>query len=231
MKRSKILRSADEKVDKTKQYKIVEAVKLMKECHQVKFDATTEVHFTLGIDPRHADQQLRSNVSLPHGIGKKVKVVVFCEDDQEKIARSAGAIEAGNEALIEKVSKGWTNFDSAVATPSMMKNLAKIARVLGPRGLMPNPKAGTVTLEVEKVVRELLAGRLEFRNDKTGIVHTVFGKISFTEQQLQENLKMMIDSVIEAKPSGQKGVYLKNITINSTMGIGIRVTNVEEESS
>lgn len=223
MARSKSLRSADEQIDRMTRYSIAEAVKMMKDCSTVKFDATAEVHFTLGINPKHADQQIRSNVSLPNGTGKKVRVVVFCGDDKAAAAKEAGADEVGSEELIEKVSKGWTDFDTVVASPDMMRHLAKAARVLGPKGLMPSPKAGTVTPDVAKTVKELKAGRLEIRNDKTGIIHTVFGKLSFDQKKLEENLGKMIQTIIDVKPSGQKGDYIKNISINSTMGAGIKV--------
>jgi large subunit ribosomal protein L1 len=223
MSKSKSIRSAYDKIDREKRYPISEALKLMVSCSTVKFDPTAEVHFTLGIDPKHADQQVRTTVSLPHGTGKTVRVAVFCEDDKIKAAKLAGAIEAGAGDLIDKVAKGWTDFDVAVATPELMKSLAKIARVLGPRGLMPNPKAGTVTTDVEKVVKELSAGRIEFRNDKNGIVHSLFGKLSFGEKKLEENLKTVLKAVKDAKPAGLKKDYLKNVTINSTMGAGIKI--------
>ncbi len=224
MKRSKSLRNADEKIDRVKQFPLAEAIKLMKKYSTVKFDATAEIHFTLGINPKHADQQIRSTVSLPNGTGKKVKIVVFCSDDKVAAAKKAGAMEAGDKELIDRViQKGWTDFDVAVATPDIMKNLAKAARILGPKGLMPSPKAGTVTPEVEKTVKELVAGRLEFRNDKAGVIHTIFGKLSFDDKKLLENLEAMIKAIQEIKPSGQKGIYFKNITINSTMGTGIKI--------
>lgn len=223
MKQSKSLRAAYDQIDREARYSVTEAVKLMKKYSTVKFDATAEIHFTLGIDPRHADQQVRATVSLPHGTGKSVKVVVFCSDDKEKAAKAAGAIEAGSASLIEKINKGWLDFDVAVAEPTMMKELAPIARTLGPKGLMPNPKAGTVTPDVEKAVKELVAGRLEFRNDKGGLIHTVFGKLSFDEKKLTENLEAMIKAVLDVKPAGVKGNYIETITINSTMGAGIKV--------
>ncbi|MCF7918218.1 50S ribosomal protein L1 [Candidatus Gracilibacteria bacterium] len=223
MKKSKSLRAAYEKIDAEKLYSVSEAVKLMKQCSTVKFDATAEIHFNLGIDPKHADQQVRSTVSLPHGTGKLVRIAVFCGDDKVKAAKAAGAVEAGGLDLIDKVAKGWTDFDVAVSTPDMMKEMAKIARVLGPKGLMPNPKAGTVTPDVDKTVKELIAGRLEFRNDKAGIIHTIFGKLSFDEKKLTENLAAMIKSVQDVKPSGVKANYIKSIVVNSTMGVGIKI--------
>lgn len=229
MNKSKTLRAAYEGIGTETTYSAAEAVKLMVKHSQVKFDPTAEVHFTLGIDPRHADQQLRSTISLPHGTGKSVRVVAVCSDDKIKDAKAAGAIEAGGEELVEKMNKGWADFDAIVATPDMMKALAKAARVLGPKGLMPNPKTGTVTPDVEKIIKELAAGRLEFRNDKFGIVHTVFGKLSFGEAKLTENLEAMMKAINDAKPSGQKGIYLKKITINSTMGAGIKIDTGSEE--
>ena len=223
MKQSKSLKSAYEKIDKEKKYNLQEAIGLMLECSTVKFDPSAEIHFTLGVDPRHADQQVRNTVSLPHGTGKNIRVAVFCSDALAKKAKSAGAVEAGAEELIDKISKGWMDFDVAVATPDMMKQVAKVARVLGPKGLMPNPKAGTVTPDVEKAVKELGAGRIEFRNDKNAIIHTIFGKLSFGKDKLEENLKTLIKAVQDAKPTGAKGEYIKNVTIHSTMGAGIKL--------
>ncbi len=225
MTASKALRTSYEKFDREKTYSIEEAVKLMISCSTVKFDPTAEIHFTLGIDPKQADQQMRSTLSLPNGTGKSVRVAVFCEDDQVKAAKAAGATEAGGAELIDRVvSKGWTDFDVAVAQPAMMKLLGKAAKVLGPKGLMPNPKAGTVTPDIEKAVKELCAGRIEFRNDKFGLIHSIFGKLSFGDTKLAENLTRFINTVKEAKPSGAKGTFIKNITINSTMGPGIKVS-------
>jgi large subunit ribosomal protein L1 len=226
-KSSKALRAAYEKIDREKTYSIAEAIKLMKANSTVKFDATAEAHFNLGINPKHADQQVRSTVSLPHGTGKIVKVVVFCEDDKVKEAKSAGAIEAGADDLIAKINGGWTDFDVAVATPSMMKDISKVARILGPRGLMPNPKAGTVTMEVERAVKELAAGKIEFRNDKAGTVHSIFGKLSFDNKKLEENLDALIKAIRIAKPSGQKGIYIKSVNIHSTMGASIKLEVIE----
>lgn len=224
---SKALRAAYEKIDREKLYSLAEAVKLMLDNSTVKFNATAEAHFNLGINPKHADQQVRSTVSLPHGTGKSVKVVVFCEDDKVKEAKAAGAIEAGADDLIAKINGGWTDFDAAVATPSMMKNISKVARILGPRGLMPNPKAGTVTPDVKKAVAELAAGKIEFRNDKAGTVHSVFGKLSFDEKKLTENLESLVKAIKTAKPSGQKGIYIKSVNINSTMGAAVKLEIAE----
>ncbi len=227
MSYSKSLQDAYKKVPKESFFSVDQAVAHMVALSTVKFDATAEVHFRLGIDPRHADQQIRSTVSLPHGTGKTTKVVVFCADDKIAEAKAAGAMEAGAEALIQKIQGGWTDFDVAVATPDVMRDIAKVARVLGPKGLMPSPKSGTVTTDVKKTVSEIAAGRMEFRNDKSGIVHTVFGKLSFGEEKLKENLLAMIKTIKDAKPAGQKGIYFHSVTINSTMGAGIRL-NIEE---
>lgn len=223
MARSKSLRKADEAIDREKTYTTAEAVGLMKKFSTVKFDATAEVHFNLGIDPKHADQQIRTNVTLPNGTGKDVRVVAICSDDKVADAKAAGAVDAGGEELVEKISKGWFDFDALVATPDMMKVLAKAARVLGPKGLMPNPKLGTVTPDVVKIIGALKGGQLEIRNDKDGIIHTIFGKLSFDEKKLVENLEAMIENVQNAKPSGQKGIYFKTISVNSTMGAGMKI--------
>ncbi len=220
---SKALRAAYEKIDTEKTYSVKDAIKMMVESKTVKFDATAELHMNLGTDPKHADQQVRTTISLPHGTGKTVRIAVFCEDDQVKAAKSAGAIEAGDENLIEKVAKGWTDFDVAVATPGMMKSMAKVARVLGPKGLMPNPKAGTVSPNIEQTVKELIGGRIEFKNDKAAIIHTIFGKVSFGEEKLLENLNAMITAIKNVKPAGAKGTYIKSASINCTMGPGISI--------
>jgi len=221
---SKNLRKAYESFDREKTYSPAEAVALMRKLKHVKFDPTAEIHFTLGIDPKQAEQQIRTTISLPHGVGKTVRVAVFCEDDKVKAAKAAGAAMAGEKELIEKVAKGSVDFDVAVATPGMMSQLGKIAKVLGPKGLMPSPKSGTVTQDVEKTVKELVGGRLEIRNEKNGIVHSIFGKLSFDEKKLVENLETLIRLIKEIKPSTSKGTYLKNVTINSTMGPGIKIS-------
>ena len=226
---SKALRAGYEKFDRMKTYSLKEAVKLMVDTKRTKFDPTAEVHFNLGIDPRHADQQIRSTTTLPHGTGKTVRVVAICGDDLEKAAKAAGAIAAGGQELVDKIAQGWMDFDAVVATPDMMKTLAKAARTLGPKGMMPNPKTGTVTPDIEKVIKEITGGRLEFRNDKLGIVHIIFGKISFGPDKLTENLEALVKTIKDAKPSGQKGVYIKKVTINSTMGPGIMLDLTEDE--
>ena len=219
----KRLRDAYTQIDTTKAYPVAEAIKLLVGNSKTKFDATAEAHFVLGIDPRHADQQVRTTTSLPHGTGKSVRVAVVCEDDKVKAAKTAGAVEAGDEEFIDKISKGELDFDVLIATPAMMAKLGKVARVLGPKGLMPSPKSGTVTPDVEKTVKELVAGRIELRNEKRGIIHTVFGKVSFGDKKLEENLSALIQAIKDAKPTASKGTYIKSVTINSTMGAGIKV--------
>lgn len=210
-------------VDKEKFYEIDEAVELVKKAATAKFDETVELHLKLGVDSRHADQQVRNTVVLPNGTGKEVRVAVFAKGEKAKEALDAGADFAG-EDLIEKVQKeSWTDFDVAIATPDMMGQVGKIGRTLGPRGLMPNPKAGTVTFDVAKAVQEAKSGKVEYRTDKQNIVHVAVGKASFSEEQLAENVKALISSVIKDKPSSAKGKYLRSVTITSTMGPGIKL--------
>ena len=222
MARSKNYRAALEKIDPEKLYTLEEAIKLAKETATTKFDSSVEIHMNLGIDPKQAEQQLRSTVALPHGTGKVVRVVAFVGDDKVKEAKDAGAIEAGNEDLIEKVEKGWMDFDVAVATPDMMKNLGKIARLLGQAGLMPNPKAGTVTPEIAKVIGDVMKGQVEFRNDKLANLHNMVGKVSFDEKQLMENIQTYLKAIQEKKPQ-MKGTFIKSITLTTTMGPGIKL--------
>ena len=226
---SKSLKAAYAKFNREVSMSIEEALKIMIESSTVKFDATAEVHFTLGIDPRHADQQLRATVSLPHGTGKKVRVAVIAGDEKHAEATAAGASVVGAEELVDRIAKGFMDFDVVVAAPNMMRHLAKVARILGPRGLMPSPKGGTVTMDIEKTVTELVAGRLEFRNDKFGNVHTIFGKKSFGAKKLKENFEAMLTALNAAKPTGSKGIFIQNITINSTMGAGIKIITGEEQ--
>ena len=211
------------KVDAEKLYSLEEAAELLKATSTVKFDASVEIHMNLGIDPKQAEQQIRSTVSLPHGVGKVVRVVAFVSDDKVKAAKDAGAIDAGNTELIAKIEKGWMDFDKAIATPDMMKDLAKVARALGQAGLMPNPKAGTVTTDVEKTIGEIMKGQVEYRNDKQGNLHNVVGKVSFSSGNLVENIKTYIKAVQERKPEKMKGTYIKSMTLASTMGPGIKV--------
>ncbi|MBI2453633.1 50S ribosomal protein L1, partial [Candidatus Peregrinibacteria bacterium] len=204
-------------------YELAEGVSLLKKTSPTKFDAACEVHMQLGLDPKQADQLLRGTVVLPHGTGKSVRVIAFVPEVHEAAAKSAGAIEAGADMLVEKIMKGWLEFDVAVATPDMMKSLGKIAKTLGQKGLMPNPKAGTVTTDVSKTIGEIMKGKVEFRMDKLANVHNVFGKISFGEPQLEENLKSFLRAILSAKPSGAKGIFVKSITLASSMGPGIRL--------
>lgn len=201
-----------------------EAAAGVKECATAKFDETIELAFTLGVDPRHADQMVRGSVSLPHGTGRQVRVVVFCkETDQISAAKEAGAIEAGAEELVEKVQGGWTDFDVAVAAPDMMRDVGKLGKVLGPRGLMPSPKAGTVTPNVGEAVGEIMKGKIDYRVDKNANIHVPIGKASFTAEQIKENAAAVIESVVKARPVACKGTYLKTCSMSSTMGPGFRL--------
>lgn len=204
-------------------YELGDAVALVKKTSAVKFDASCEVHMQMGLDPKQADQLLRGTVVLPHGTGKSVRVIAFVSEAHVKAAKAAGASLAGVEELIEKINKGWLDFDVAVATPDVMKNLGKIAKTLGQKGLMPNPKAGTVTTDPAKTIAEIMKGKVEFRMDKLANVHNVFGKVSFEQANLEENLKAFLRAIIAAKPAGAKGIFVKSITVTSTMGPGIRL--------
>ncbi len=210
-------------VDHLKVYSPAEAVGLAKQTSTVKFNASVEAHLRLGVDPRHADQMVRGTVVLPHGTGKIVRVAVFAQGEKANEARAAGADEVGAEDLVKKIEAGWLEFDVAIATPDVMGQVGRLGRILGRRGLMPNPKAGTVTFDVERAVKEVKAGRVEFKVDKGAIIHVSFGKVSFDETQLAENLASLIDAINRAKPSGAKGHYLRTLTIASTMGPGIHV--------
>jgi len=210
------------KIDKTKSYTALEAVDLLKATRYAKFDETVEVAVNLGVNPRHADQMVRGAVVFPHGLGKTTKVVVFAKGDKEKEARDAGADFVGGQDLITKIlDEGWLDFDKAIATPDMMGLVGKVARILGPRGLMPNPKVGTVTFDITQAVKEMKAGRAEFRVDKAGIIHAPIGKASFESQKLVENLQALIELLARLKPSTAKGVYMKKATLSSTMGPGL----------
>lgn len=223
MKAGKKYRDAAAKVDREKLYTLDEAIKLVKETSITKFDGSVEIHMNLGIDPKQAEQQVRATVALPHGTGKTVKVIAFVSDDKIDEAKKAGAIEAGNETLVKKIEGGWMDFDTAVATPDMMKEIAKIARTLGQAGKMPNPKAGTVGPDVERMVGEIMKGQVEYRNDKFSNLHNVVGKISFSEADLKENLVTYLKAVQDKKPEKMKGNYINTITLASTMGPGVRV--------
>ncbi len=218
----KKFKAAATRVDQTRVYSLAEAVALVKGAAFAKFDETVDVAVRLGVDPRHADQVVRGTVVLPHGTGKKVKVLVIAQGDRVKDAEAAGADYAGIE-YVQKLKDGWLDADVIVATPDVMGQLGQLGKILGPRGLMPNPKAGTVTMDVARAVREIKAGKIEFRVDKTGNVHAPIGKVSFSEQQLAENLGAFMDTIVKAKPSAAKGVYLKSATVSSTMGPGVKL--------
>ncbi len=211
------------KVDRMKLYKYDEAIRLLSEMKNSKLDESAEVAFRLGVDPKHAEQMVRAVVLLPHGLGKTVRIVVFAKGDKEKEAQEAGADFVGAEDLIKKVQEGWLDFDKTVATPDLMGQVSKLGKILGPRGLMPNPKTGTVTFDIKKAVDELKKGKLDFKVDKTGIVHSAFGKLSFGPQKLIENFASLADAVIRAKPDTAKGSYLKSVVISSTMSPGIKI--------
>lgn len=223
MKRGKAYKGAIAKIDRNRLYEPSEAIKLIKEIATAKFDETVEAHVKLGVDPRHADQQVRGTVSLPHGTGKTLKVLVFAKGEKVKEAEQAGADYVGAEDLAEKIQAGWFDFDVAVATPDMMSVVGRLGKILGPRGLMPNPKAGTVTFDIERTIKELKAGRIEFRVDKTSIVHVPIGRISFDEARLQDNLNAFAEALIKAKPAAAKGQYMRSVNICSTMGPGIKI--------
>ena len=204
-------------------YELKDAVALLKKTSPTKFDASCEVHMKLGLDPKQADQLLRGTVVLPNGTGKSVRVIAFVPEALVKTAKAAGAVEAGFDDLVEKIVKGWLDFDVAVATPDVMKGLGKVAKTLGQKGLMPNPKAGTVTTDVTKTIEEIKKGKVEFKMDKQANLHNVFGKISFEEAKLEENLKTFLKAIAAAKPSGAKGIFIQSITLASTMGPGIHL--------
>ncbi|EFL16948.1 MULTISPECIES: 50S ribosomal protein L1 [Streptomyces] len=225
MKRSKTLRAADAKVDREKLYAPLEAVRLAKETSTTKFDATVEVAFRLGVDPRKADQMVRGTVNLPHGTGKTARVLVFATGDRAAAAEAAGADIVGDDELINEIAKGnrLNEFDAVVATPDLMGKVGRLGRVLGPRGLMPNPKTGTVTMDVAKAVTEIKGGKIEFRVDKHSNLHFIVGKVSFTDEQLVENYAAALDEIIRLKPSAAKGRYIKKAALSTTMGPGIQL--------
>ena len=228
MKRGKKYAEAAKLVDRAALYTTEDAVSLVKKTSAAKFDETIEVHIRTGCDGRHADQQIRGAVVLPHGTGKTVRVLVFAKGVKADEAEAAGADFVGAEDLIPKIqNEGWLDFDVVVATPDMMGVVGRLGRVLGPKGLMPNPKAGTVTMDVTKAIQEIKAGKIEYRLDKTNIVHAPIGKASFTEEQLNENFKALMDAIVKAKPSSLKGQYLKSVTITSTMGPGVKLNPVK----
>ena len=224
-KKSKQLRAALEKVEASKVYTVEEAVALAQETNFAKFDATVEVAYNLNIDVKKADQQIRGAMVLPNGTGKTQRVLVFAKGEKAKEAEAAGADFVGDSDMINKIQQGWMEFDVVVATPDMMAEVGKLGRVLGPRGLMPNPKTGTVTMDVTKAVNEIKAGKVEYRVDKAGNVHVPIGKVSFENEKLVGNFKAIYDTILKAKPSAAKGTYVKNIAVSSTMGPGIKVAS------
>ena len=224
MKTGKRYSEAAKLIEKTKTYDLEEAVALVKKTASTKFDETIEAHFRLGVDGRHADQQVRGAVVLPHGTGKTVKVLVFAKGNKVDEALAAGADYAGGDELVPKIqNEGWLDFDVVVATPDMMGVVGRLGRVLGPKGLMPNPKAGTVTMDVTKAINDIKAGKIEYRLDKSNIIHVPIGKASFTEEQLTDNFQTLIDAVVKAKPAAAKGQYIKSLVVASTMGPGVKL--------
>lgn len=219
----KRFRAVSEKVDRAARYPLDAAIDLVKGSATAKFDETVELAARLGVDPRHSEQQIRGTIVLPHGTGKKVRVLVIAKGEKEKEASEAGADMVGSSEYVEKIQSGWTDFDAMIATPDMMKEVGKLGKILGPRGLMPNPKSGTVTFDVGQAVREVKAGRIQYRTDKTGNVHVPVGKASFDQAQLAENIRTVISELQRAKPSSSKGTYWKSLTVSSTMGPGVRV--------
>ena len=222
-KRGKKYLESQKKIDITKRHALAEAVQVALDSSFVKFDETVDVAVRLGVDPRHADQMVRGTVVLPNGLGKEVKILVFAKGEKEKEALDAGADYAGNDELIEKIKDGWTGFDKAVATPDMMGTVGKIGKILGPRGLMPNAKTGTVTFDVARAVNELKAGKIDFRVEKAGIVHVPVGKVSFGVEKLVQNVTAFLETIVRIKPSTSKGTYVKGLAISTTMGPGVKV--------
>ena len=219
----KTYRAALEKVDRSQRYPLEDSLRLAKETARAKFDETVELAIRLGVDPRQADQNIRGTVTLPHGMGKTVRVLAFAKGDKEKEAQEAGADFVGSDELIKKISEGWLDFDKAVATPDMMGAVGRIGKILGPRGLMPNPKTGTVAADIGKAVKEIKAGKLEYRVDKAGIVHVPVGKASFGAEQLLDNARAVLLSILRAKPASAKGNYVRGVTVATTMGPGIKI--------
>lgn len=230
-KRGKKYQDALKLFDRDTFYSPEDAVALVKKTSTVKFDATVEAHLRMGVDPRKADQQVRNTVQLPHGTGREIRVLVFAEGEGQKIALDSGADFAGSDDLVQQIQNGWFEFDVAVATPAMMSKVGRLGRLLGPRGLMPSPKAGTVVpdSDLERVVSELKAGRVEFRLDRTANIHVPLGKVSFSEEKLHENFMAFMEAIQQAKPAGVKGVYVKRITLSATMGPGIRVDEAKAQ--
>ena len=227
LRRGKRILAAKAKVELGKRYTLKEATEMVVAMAGVKFDETVDAAVRLGVNPAHADQMVRGSVVLPNGLGKTVRVLVFAKGDKEKEALEAGADLVGNEEVIEKIKGGWLEFDRVIATPDMMGSVGKIAKILGPRGLMPNPKVGTVTFEVANAVKELKAGKVEFRVEKAGIIHSPVGKVSFGAEKLSGNVSALLETIIKLKPASSKGIYIKSIALSSTMGAGVRIDPLE----
>jgi large subunit ribosomal protein L1 len=222
-KRGKNYRKVAEEIDKSKMYSLEEGIELALNGNYTKFDESVDIAIRLGVDPRHADQMVRSSVVLPNGTGKEIRVLVFAKGEKEKEALDAGADYAGGDEFVEKIKGGWLEFDRTIATPDMMATVGKIGRILGPRNLMPNAKLGTVTFDVERVVKEVKSGKVDFKVDKAGVIHAMLGKSSFGSQKVKENVLAFVDKIIQLKPSTSKGIYLKNISLSTTMGPGVKV--------
>jgi len=231
LRRGKRIIAAKQKVEPTKRYTLKEATEMIVSMAGVKFDETVDAAVRLGVNPAHADQMVRGSVVLPNGLGKTVRVLVFAKGDKEKEALDAGADLVGNDEIIEKIKGGWLEFDRVIATPDMMGAVGKIAKILGPRGLMPNPKVGTVTFDIANAVKELKAGKVEFRVEKAGIVHSPVGKVSFGAEKLYENVNALLETIIKLKPASSKGTYIKSISISSTMGAGVRIDPLDLKSA
>ncbi len=223
MGHSKRYNSNFEKINRDKEYSLEEAAELLSSFSHPKFDESVELAINLGVDPKHADQIVRGTVALPNGIGKDIKVLVFARDDLAEEAKNAGADFVGADDMVEKVKGGWTDIDVVVAAPDMMAEVGKLGKILGPRGLMPNPKIGTVTKDIAKAVTEVKAGKIEFRVEKNGIIHNIIGKVSFSKEKIVENAKVFVNAILKAKPQATKGVYMKKVTMASTMGPGIKL--------
>jgi large subunit ribosomal protein L1 len=223
LRKGKRILAAKAKVEPGKRYSLKEATEIVASIAATKFDETVDAAIRLGVNPAHADQMVRGSVVLPHGLGKTVRVLVFAKGEKEKEALEAGADLVGNDDVIEKIKGGWMEFDRVIATPDMMGSVGKIGKILGPRGLMPNPKVGTVTFEVANAVKELKAGKVEFRVEKAGIVHSPVGKVSFGAEKLKDNVSALLETIIKLKPASSKGTYIKSISISSTMGVGVRI--------
>jgi large subunit ribosomal protein L1 len=231
LRRGKRILAAKAKAEPTKRYALKEATEIVVSMVGAKFDETVDAAVRLGVNPAHADQMVRGSVVLPNGLGKTVRVLVFAKGDKEKEALEAGADLVGNDDIIEKIKGGWLEFDRVIATPDMMGSVGKIAKILGPRGLMPNPKVGTVTFDIANAVKELKAGKVEFRVEKAGIVHSPVGKVSFGAEKLSENVNALLETIIKLKPASSKGIYIKSIAISSTMGAGVRIDPLDIKSA